>query len=572
MFAKRVLASWHESGAAEEDHFRLPFGEQGVTCAPTPDDSRAELPYRAPPVPIVYAKFTSIGNRSYQEDRLVTVQDLNQFIPPEVEADRTIRRSFYAVFDGPLVCTARRTYVTLGSQSPCGAAVTGAADGGDKCSQWLSENFHMALASHPLVGTDIKAALQQLWPTLDDKFYEYLETIQHRAAQQRPSMSQSTFNPEDPGVMAAAGPAGEGDWSFPRDGSTATVCVVEGNRAILANCGDSAAALVRRVGMRLVCEPLSENHGTLNSAETARIRSVGGELQVRGRARRVRAPPLCCVPWKSAPRKPRVYPGGLLVTRAYGDFYAKRAPLGGLPGALICGHGRLSRVELDGFGTDGGGGAGVVILASDGVWDAVPVWRMAAALERLVLEDIADEDEGDTGAGGEGGGGGGSLGASRHAGEDPVLLRTCKSLVMRAAEDACWGHPPHADNVSAILLQYGDGIGEIEEGGYVPAGVVVRPAVPPAASISKVDEEQWLFVQHRLGLQTLPVPFPQYKLHQQPMEEPAFVWTSQDDSQQSAEYVGHIQSALGSLVGSPEQSSRPPSEVHNVHKSRVFSP
>jgi Protein phosphatase 2C len=152
---------------------------------------------------------------------------------------------------------------------------------------------------------------------------------------------------------------------FPRDGSTATVCVVVGNLAYVTNCGDSAAAVVRRKvkgssgsdrSLRVLSsarasgdaaaattaaaasttattaaaaassgatavQVLTEDHGTNNKCEGDRIRSAGGEL--REAVFRVAAFPFCCVPWKALRSKPRAYPGGLLVTRAYGNFHAK---------------------------------------------------------------------------------------------------------------------------------------------------------------------------------------------------------------------------------------------------------
>jgi serine/threonine protein phosphatase PrpC len=154
---------------------------------------------------------------------------------------------------------------------------------------------------------------------------------------------------------------------FPRDGSTATVCVVVGNQAYITNCGDSAAAVVRRKvkgssssdrslralssarasgdaataataaaagtaaaasasatmksGGAAAVQLLTEDHGTNNKSEAARLRSAGGEL--REAVFRVAAFPFCCLPWKALRSKPRAYPGGLLVTRAFGNFHAK---------------------------------------------------------------------------------------------------------------------------------------------------------------------------------------------------------------------------------------------------------
>jgi hypothetical protein len=68
--------------------------------------------------------------------------------------------------------------------------------------------------------------------------------------------------------------------------------------------------------------------------------------------------------------KRRVNPGGLLVTRAFGDFHAKLIPRGGKPGTVIHDHGAIVKLSVQDLRANGGG---YLMLASDGVWDGLEV-------------------------------------------------------------------------------------------------------------------------------------------------------------------------------------------------------
>jgi Protein phosphatase 2C len=239
------------------------------------------------------------------------------------------------------------TYVTLMHRN---------TDGGGLCSQFLHTRFHYELAAHPLIGSNPALALHETWPLMDAKFYEF---CMKRWEADCSSGGVSPTSLPDPNADPTEGVV------FPRDGSTATVCVVVGNQAYITNCGDSAAAVVRRKvkgsggsdrslrvlssakasgdaataaagtaaatsaaasatvksGGGTAVQLLTEDHGTNNKSEAARLRSAGGEL--REAVFRVAAFPFCCLPWKALRSKPRAYPGGLLVTRAFGNFHAK---------------------------------------------------------------------------------------------------------------------------------------------------------------------------------------------------------------------------------------------------------
>lgn len=175
---------------------------------------------------------------------------------------------------------------------------------------------------------------------------------------------------------------------FPRDGSTGTVCLVVDNDAYIANCGDSAAIVEYAQGQVQV---VTEDHGTLNSSEVKRATAAGGHLQAQT------APTLCgCIPGCAKRKevgKPRLYPGGLLVTRSFGDFYAKLPLYGGIPGVVTCEPGTVQYIQLNKPNSNlkdtadtsavvsGQHGSQVaptlpnmvksIVLASDGVWDVL---------------------------------------------------------------------------------------------------------------------------------------------------------------------------------------------------------
>lgn len=136
--------------------------------------------------------------------------------------------------------------------------------------------------------------------------------------------------------------------------------MVNGNDIYVTNCGDSACYSVSPDGVYAM---LTEDHGTGNPQELDRCVKAGGTL--REQLVHTAYPfPFCCIAHTTA-AKPRVMPGGLLVTRAFGDFSAKVDYLGGRKGVVIANHGRIS--YLNGAKTL----PRFLILASDGIWDAL---------------------------------------------------------------------------------------------------------------------------------------------------------------------------------------------------------
>ena len=127
---------------------------------------------------------------------------------------------------------------------------------------------------------------------------------------------------------------------------------------------------------------LTEDHGTGNPQELDRCVKAGGTL--REQLVHTAYPfPFCCIAHTTA-AKPRVMPGGLLVTRAFGDFSAKVDYLGGRKGVVIANHGRISYINgtktLPRF----------LILASDGIWDALSTEDISKTIAQF-FKDLGED-------------------------------------------------------------------------------------------------------------------------------------------------------------------------------------
>eukprot|EP00428_Durinskia_dybowskii_P063602 CAMPEP_0170387262 /NCGR_PEP_ID=MMETSP0117_2-20130122/17466_1 /TAXON_ID=400756 /ORGANISM="Durinskia baltica, Strain CSIRO CS-38" /LENGTH=207 /DNA_ID=CAMNT_0010643123 /DNA_START=75 /DNA_END=698 /DNA_ORIENTATION=+ len=68
-------------------------------------------------------------------------------------------------------------------------------------------------------------------------------------------------------------------------------------------------------------------------------------------------------------------PGGLLVTRSFGDFPSKLEYLGGKQGVVISSHGRLSYINAKKAPPK------YLVLASDGVWDVLSIEEVSAMID-----------------------------------------------------------------------------------------------------------------------------------------------------------------------------------------------
>ena len=264
--------------------------------------------------PIISGVSTSGGGKDYQEDMAVKIDDFNKVIrekSKKFHGSYQVRRSFYAIFDG---------------------------HGGARCSKFLAENFHILLAKHMLVGERPVEALEQVWALIEEKFLD-LCTNKYK-----------------------------GESSFHKSGSTATVAFIVGDTVYTANCGDSHAYLFKEGR-----DPIkySDDHNTDNQVECERVRQTGATVEQEEISIRKG----CCKVEKLRVGKHRVWPGGLAVTRSFGDFSAKLTAFGGVANSILS---QFEETRSFTVAENFGGFCGLII-ASDGAWDALPpdrIWKI----------------------------------------------------------------------------------------------------------------------------------------------------------------------------------------------------
>mmetsp|Transcript_36752 Transcript_36752/g.46856 ORF Transcript_36752/g.46856 Transcript_36752/m.46856 type:complete len:401 (-) Transcript_36752:223-1425(-) len=332
---------------------------------------------------ISYSACSDIGERGYQEDRLVHIEDFNLLVPKSnTNFNWKLHRAFFAVYDG---------------------------HGGASCSSYLADQLHMSLAQHKEVGTNPIKALTEVWQEADKAFLALCQESYDA------SVERHKKEAEEKG-LAEPTPA-----HFPRDGSTAFVCFIVGSKMYIANCGDSAGCLVdknRKVTM------LSDDHGTLNEMEVQRILERGGEIRPQ-LTKAFGNFPCCCKLVDRPVGKPRAYPGGLLVTRAFGDYHSKLVSLGGIPGSIIPDFSSVKVFDID-------ENFNKILMASDGVWDALDV---SDIVELITGDDTTVEQ--------------------RKKGDHKYLSEIVSEIITSAVESDYWDRcGASADNTSAILIQF----------------------------------------------------------------------------------------------------------------------
>lgn len=258
--------------------------------------------------------FASVGGKAAQEDRLVCIPDMST-VPGllEIVVPPEKKISYFAVFDG---------------------------HGGSRCSSFLAAEFHVELARHKKIASQPITALRETWKGMDELFY-------------RNCMKE----------------VGGDEMAIVSDGSTATVALVVGDELYMLNCGDSAGGVITTEGKIVF---MTEDHGTHNPIEAVRVVSNGGMLREQGVT--FRRPFPCCCFSTARQAKQRLYPGGLLVTRSFGDFNAKINVLGGIKGVVIHDHGEVKYKKLD-------HGVKSIILASDGLWDGLMLMQIEDILQ-----------------------------------------------------------------------------------------------------------------------------------------------------------------------------------------------
>jgi len=312
------------------------------------------------------------GGREYQEDRIVALEISSSLDDNINNINNKSKCYIFCIFDG---------------------------HGGDKCSKYLSKQFHTEIKKHSKFKTFPIIALQETWAKLDELFYNECQHDDDKVT------TNDTTNNGKNNIGKR----------FPTDGSTATVCMIINNDIYVTNCGDSSAYLVnindnfnidnssanadgtlvlnnnnnnntsssnsssipssvvivsnvmngnyKKVNPENIIPPvttpiiantnkttnthttttttttndysiykkytyqqLTEDHGTHNSIEKLRCEKAGA-IMIEQFYMTSSHFPFCCLR-KKIIGKPRISPGGLLVTRSFGDFYAKKPYLG----------------------------------------------------------------------------------------------------------------------------------------------------------------------------------------------------------------------------------------------------
>eukprot|EP01038_Epipyxis_sp_PR26KG_P004030 gene4030-5767_t len=224
--------------------------------------------------------------------------------------------------------------------------------GGKIVSSHLAQTFHERLIQAEIISKKPLLALQDSWKEMDGSCFD------------------ECLSKEKEQNLA----------NFPQDGSTATVCYISGNDVYVCNCGDSSAYSIMTDGFTKV---MTEEHITTNNSEVTRLTKNGGKLV----ANTIRVPgpfPLCFMSVHKTVGKPRVHPGRLMITRSFGDFYAKYEQFGGMKNVVIPDHGKIKYMQLQ------EGGLKYIVLASDGIWDVLSIGEVNAIISSKVPLNAID--------------------------------------------------------------------------------------------------------------------------------------------------------------------------------------
>jgi protein phosphatase 2C family protein 2/3 len=220
--------------------------------------------------------------------------------------------------------------------------------GGDACSEFLAQKFHECLANHPEIVSDPELAIKETWKSMDTRFLAH-------------QMGRTPF------VRPADKPRKK---KTSKGGSTCTICLIEGNTCFIASIGDSSAAIFTKAGTSAKIGPVQN---TSNVEEVRRVELAGGK--VKAQSAEVRT--LFCFRRKHE-GPPRINPGGLLVTRTFGDFHAKLEKYGGLDGVILSDYTEIFKIQLDDTVEQ-------IALCSDGIWDGIQEQDVRIAINKAVM-------------------------------------------------------------------------------------------------------------------------------------------------------------------------------------------
>lgn len=188
--------------------------------------------------------------------------------------------------------------------------------GGNKCADYLKDNLHSFIINNQNFPNNPKKALQEGFELCENQF---ISTVNY-----------NIYNSE-----------------IDRSGSCALVCLIIKNDIYIANLGDSRAVISQYKGNNAFS--LTRDHKPDDINEKERIESAGGFIY-KNKAKIT----IADLPY-------RISPGGLSVSRSFGDIYAKDKSLGGNSRVLI------AEPEITNFLlTDK---HDFIILGCDGIWD-----------------------------------------------------------------------------------------------------------------------------------------------------------------------------------------------------------
>ncbi len=249
--------------------------------------------------------------RNYNEDRVSVLLNVQQSLPHENQPETSENYSLFSVFDG---------------------------HGGYGCCNFLKDNLHYKLLETCDFSLQSPSNLPTVYKTLD---FQYIKS------------------------------AVDGNHKF--SGSCAITIVIGPKFGLAINVGDSRALCSRKGGR--VVESITEDHKPEAQGEFNRVIRNNGELyrmsanQRTGEERyyyvrdikdlekvneiEARNPHIIFGPW-------RVKPGGLSVSRTFGDVESKMQTLGGLAGTVIC------EPESFSFNFDE---IDFIVIACDGIFD-----------------------------------------------------------------------------------------------------------------------------------------------------------------------------------------------------------
>jgi serine/threonine protein phosphatase PrpC len=302
---------------------------------------------------IHYGCYAMAGGRDYQEDRITAVPDVNYS-----------GIMYFAVFDG---------------------------HGGSYVSDYLCRNFHLHLSNHSLFKYQTSTAFDEIWQSYDDKLFDACRRLEADNNMEYFPVDGSTATvaliKQDELFITNCGDSAA--FVVFNDGESRMVTEDHGilNEEERARCtGNGAEFLSPKEYERRLKEQQKESvisrHDEADNALMKKVNDASYRQSARQYAPNTDMISLlsrcwqCCLKTKQkqptssqglvtgsgsasaqstslkkrreiqSKGKQRIYPGGLLVTRSFGDFYGKQDSLGGIRGGIIADHGQLIQIDM----------------------------------------------------------------------------------------------------------------------------------------------------------------------------------------------------------------------------------